>query len=671
MGALQARMYRDEKDRQVFMQHLLKDIRALELMMERGMIETSPMRIGAEQEMCFVDKHWRPALVIREVLDELDDDHFTTEYTRFNMEANMKPLVFEGNCLSQMERDLQALMDKAYQAAAKLDAKIVLTGILPTIRRRNLIEEERFLGMSNEALEKARRPLRYKYLTEALKKQRGSMFEFRISGMDELITKHASAVFEGCNTSFQVHYQTHPDDFLAAYNWAQAITGPVMAATTNSPLLFGKRLWRETRIALFQQSVDTRNSANLHRVTDPRVAFGTKWETGSIVDMYKENIARHRILLIADIEEDSLKILNEGGVPSLSALQIHNGCIYKWNRACYGVGGGKPHFRIENRILPAGPTIKDEIANAAFWLGLMKGMPDMYRNIHELMDFDHVKMNFNKAARLGLGASFTWIDEEGKRIFPSARKLILTILLPIAKAGLQKAKVDEQDIEEYLGIIEKRVSSQFTGGQWILDSYMKLAKEGTNDEALVATTAGMYKRQIAGKPVHEWEEDLAQMAEAGTWLNRYQHISQIMNTDLFTVTESDLIEFVSNIMSWRKIHHLPVENEKGELVGLISSANLVERFCSAGSESSEVLTAKDIMMTKPLTVTPETETGKALALMKANKVGCLPVVNNRKQNKLIGIVTDRDLINVSVHLFDELQQYYASGNNNETQETED
>ena len=222
-------------------------------------------------------------------------------------------------------------------------------------------------------------------------------------------------MLEACNASFQIHLQVAPDEFTRAYNAAQAYAGPILAAATNSPMLFGRRLWQETRIALFQQAVETRDPTMEHRETPERVNFGKRWLKGSPVDLFREDITHFKTLLVPpamDDSEDPLAMLERGQIPGLGALCLQNGTIWRWNRPCYGITAGKPHFRIENRLLPAGPSIPDQVANAVLWLGLMNHAVQRQEDFAELMDFESVKENFIAASRQGLKAQFSWIGGE-------------------------------------------------------------------------------------------------------------------------------------------------------------------------------------------------------------------------------------------------------------------
>lgn len=633
MGAEKVAVVKDSTFRLKATGHLLRDLKAMETMLERGMFETQVQRIGAEQELSLVGKDWRPSPVLMEILENVNDERFTTEFAKFNLEINLDPLIFTGDCFTQMERNLWRLLVKGEKVANLFDSHLIMVGIVPTLRR-NDINPDNITPLE-----------RYKNLLDGLHEMRGENFEFRIEGKDQWISRAEDSFLESSNTSFQVHYQLNPDDFVKTYNWALAVTGPQMATATNSPLLMGKRLWRETRIALFQQATDVRSPENHYRDMAPRVGFGSAWVKNSVLDLYRDNAARHKIILATTQEEDALQVLEEGGVPRLHALCVHNGTIYNWNRVCYGITDGKPHLRIENRILPSGPTILDEVANAAFWLGLLKGMPDEYANIPEKMDFDVARRNFLCAARLGLGANFYW---PGSKKQISAEELILKVLLPIAKDGLRKAQILESDSTRLLEIIEQRVKTGKTGSQWICSAFEKLSKHASKDAALVALTAGMSRRQQEGHPVHTW--NMPELDEAGSWKNKFWTIEQIMRTELFTVMEDEPVQLVANMMFWRNIRSVPVENSRGELTGLVSCKEVMVYYSNVYREGM-VTPVKDIMITKLVTVTPQTRTLDALNLMKEHNVGSLPVLQGKK---LAGLVTESDFVHIVGELLGEV-----------------
>ncbi len=616
-----------------FMQSLLNDLRALDIMLEKGMIESGVQRIGAEQELCLVDRFFRPAPLILDVLTALNDPDFTTELAKFNIEFNLDPVDFTGNCFSALETQLKENLAKLEAVARQFDAGIILTGILPTVRTIDL-DMENMTPMD-----------RYMALFERLRQMRGGPFEYHIRGNDELLIKQDYPSFEFCNTSFQVHFQIEPDNFVNAYNFSKLVSAPVLAVAVNSPLVLGKRLWQESRIALFQQAIDTRNISYHLRESYGRVSFAKEWIHESVTEIFQDDISRFRVMLCADIEENSLQVLADGGIPKLDALRIFNGTVYRWNRACYGISEGKPHLRIENRLLPSGPTVADEVANAAFWIGLMNGFDKSYYELPKKFDFDCIVQNFFKAARYGLDTQFEWLN--GKTILP--QELVKKELLPIAKAGLKKAKVNKADIDRYLQIIEARVTSRQTGAQWMLDSFNNLKERNSAEEAVVALAAGIIKRQKEGSPVHEW--DVVKVEEAGNWKNKYWHVGQIMSTDLFTVQGDDLLELAANMMFWKHVSQVLVEDQNGHLVGLVTAKMLLNHFINIQSEKRDAIAVSDVMIKNPVSVPPEMTTVDAIAIMNRQQIGCLPVV---KDDKLIGIVTERDFLKTSAQLLQEL-----------------
>ena len=446
MGEHQVKGSTESSELQIFMRQLIREVRALEMMLEGDVFETDTRRIGAEQELFLVDASHRPSCSAMEVLEEIDDPHFTTELAQFNLECNLDPVVLGETCLSQMHAQLDEMIEKARLAAARHGVHVLLTGILPTLEKSDLT-------MDNMA------PIpRYFVLAEAMQRLRGSDFSFHIKGRDELTVHHDSVMGESCNTSFQFHFQVTPSNFAKFYNAAQLASAPVMAASTNSPLLFGRRLWHETRIALFRQSVDTRHAKpSHHRNLQPRVSFGRSWVDKSVIEIFQEDIARFRLLMSCDTSEDPLEVLEAGGIPEFKALRLHSGTVYRWNRACYGISGnGQPHLRIENRILPSGPTTLDEMANGAFWIGLVKAFGDTYGDVRDHISFDAVRDNFLTTARQGLATDLHWM---GNRSLPAA-KLIVEELLPMAHQGLETLGVGAADRDRYLSVVGERVEPE-------------------------------------------------------------------------------------------------------------------------------------------------------------------------------------------------------------------
>ncbi|MCB0615815.1 MAG: CBS domain-containing protein, partial [Phaeodactylibacter sp.] len=521
MGEQKVSLVKDEAAMQHFVRNLLRDVQALEYMLENDWFESDITRIGAEQEMCIVHgKTYKPATIAMEALEQMKEYPWVeTELAKFNLETNLLPRVFEGDCLSQLEKENSGKLEKIRAKLKGLNADLILTGILPTLRKYDL-------EMDNLTPKQ-----RYYALMEALNRQLiGSAYELRITGIDELLVKHDSPLLEACNTSFQVHLQVAPANFVCMYNIAQALAAPVMAIAANSPIVFGKRLWHESRIALFQQSLDIRTTHDHMRERSPRVSFGNGWLDHSIMEIYKDDIARFRVLLSADVEEDALGMIADGKVPKLRALQVHNSTVYRWNRPCYGISeSGKPHLRIENRVLPSGPSVLDETANAAFWLGAMVGMYDHCKDIRKQLSWEDVRDNFSKAAKFGIDTNFNWFKD--RKVTPC--DLILEELLPLARKGLEKQKADSADIDRYLGVIEERAKKHMNGARWQLRAFTKLIKEVERDEAVTVLTASIVENQTQNKPVHTWK-----MPEAND-LPDYRPakllVDEFMMTDLFTV----------------------------------------------------------------------------------------------------------------------------------------
>lgn len=613
-----------------FVRALLDDVHALERILDEGLIESDVRRIGAEQEIFLVDRNFSPKAVVMPVLEALKGQPFTTELAQFNLEANLPPLVLGGDCLAEMERELIELNRNARRAAAENDAHIVLCGILPTLERSHL------------SLDWMTPNPRYHQLNRTMTELRGGSFQMRIKGLDEFQLTHDNVMLEACNTSFQVHFQVGAEEFAKLYNLAQAVTGPVLAVASNSPVLLGHRLWHETRVALFQQSLDMRSAAHIQRGTRQRVSFGERWVEKSVMEIYREDVARMRALIALPKGESPMAQLDRGEIPTLDALRLHNGTVYRWNRACYGVGGGKPHLRIENRVLPAGPTVRDQVANAAFFFGLMVALGNRYDDITDVMAFDDANSNFVAAARYGLSARMRWL--EGKSY--SADRLILDKLLPLAHAGLIERGIDNADADLYIGVLRKRTKSGRTGAQWALDSLAGMNEKTSRPlERMRALTHEMVRQQELDRPVHEWP--LATVSEDENERESYRTIGQFMTSDVFTVNPDDLVDLAASLMEWEHVRYVPVEDDTGRLVGLLSHRQLLKLTSGTPGEANAEAVA-DLMIREPITVTPETPTLDAIRIMDEHKIGCLPVV---KGDKLVGIVTEHDFMEISKRLF--------------------
>ncbi|MBK7408605.1 MAG: CBS domain-containing protein [Saprospirales bacterium] len=640
MGEQKVSLVEDQQQMERFVRYLLNDVKALEYMLENDWFESDITRIGAEQEMCLVfNKSQKPAPIAVEALEKMQDFNWVdTELARFNLEINLDPREFAGSCLRDMENETLGRLRQISERLDPFDASIILIGILPTLQKSDL-------EMHNLTPVK-----RYFALMEALNRQlKGSAYELHLNGIDELHLRHGSPLLEASNTSFQVHLQVAPSEFVKMYNIAQALAAPVLAMGANSPLVYGRRLWHESRIALFQQGIDTRTSHEHMREQNPRVSFGNGWLDQSIMEIYKEDIARFRVLLAADVEENSLETISRGEVPKLRALQVHNSTVYRWNRPCYGISpNGKPHLRIENRVLPAGPTVVDEVANAAFWLGTMVGMADNIGDIRDFLSFDDARDNFTKASKFGIDSNFTWFKD--RKV--TATELVAKELLPLARIGLEKKGIAQKDIDRYLGIIEERARLHTNGARWQLRAFTSLKKLVSRDEAVSGITSATLKNQKLEKPIHTWE--MPKLEDLDHYSPSKIRVEEFMETDLFTVQKDDIIELVAEMMDWRKIRYMPVEDAKGHLVGLITSRLLLRYYTHKDSPQCAGKTlVKEIMIEKPQTISPNATIIEAMKIMRENKLGCLPVVKN---GELMGIVTEMDYIRVAGRLIEQMEK---------------
>lgn len=639
MGTQLVKTFSDKEQRRIFIRSLLNDIRSLDHMLQNDWFESGITRFGSELEMVLIDnKTLKPRNIAMDVMNKMKKYNWVeTELAQFNLELNLTPREMTKNQFSLMEKEIQSRLRILDRELKKMDASYILTGILPTIQKYHLNQE-------NLTPRK-----RYAMLMEALKNLRlGKDFELKIFGIDELFVKHDSPFLEAANTSWQIHLQVEAAEYVKYYNIAQLLAAPSISVSANSPIVFGKRLWHESRIAMFEQALDTRATHEHMREQSTRVSFGKEWLDDSILDIYREDIARFKVLLSSEVEEDSWDLTQKGKVPKLESLLAHNSTIYRWNRPQYGISGnGKPHLRIENRVMPAGPTVPDQMANAVFWLGMMKGMTSETDDIRTKIDFSDLRDNFGRAARFGLEAEFTWL--KGKKV--NVIELIKKELLPLAKEGLKSCKVDSSDIDRYLGIIKERVQKKTNGAIWMLQSFAQLQKgNASRDETLSVLTHSIMKNQKTNTPIHKWKK--ANLAELVDYLPMELKVSEFMQTDVFTVENSDIVELVGELMDWRKIRYMPVEDSEGNLEGLVTSRLITRQLLKMLRDpKAEPVTVDEVMIKKPVTIKHDASIMEAMALMKKNKIGALPVVHKKA---LVGIITETDFLQITSSLLERL-----------------
>ncbi len=456
-------------------------------MLREARFDTDDPMTGLEVELNLIDGAGDPAMKNQEVLAAIASPEFQTELGQFNIEINVAPARLREGGLTTFEDSLRRSLNDAEVKAAESGAHQVMIGILPTLAEGH---------MGPESL--SQNP-RYKLLSEQILSARGEDITINISGRDRLSTTAESIVPEAACTSTQFHVQTAPDDFANYWNASQAIAGVQLALAANSPYLLGKELWRETRIPLFEQATDTRSHELKVQGVRPRVWFGERWIT-SVFDLFEENVRYFPALLPITDDEDPVAVLESGGAPTLPELRLHNGTIYRWNRPVYDIADGVPHLRVENRLLAAGPTVADTIANAAFYFGLVRHLAESERPLWSQMSFSAAEENFHVAAQHGIDAQIYWPGVGQVR----ATELVLRRLLPMAHEGLESWGVATEVRERLLGIIEQRCLLGTNGAEWFV-SRMRQRSDQEQFDALRATLLEYVERMHTNEPAHTWD----------------------------------------------------------------------------------------------------------------------------------------------------------------------
>jgi gamma-glutamyl:cysteine ligase YbdK (ATP-grasp superfamily) len=480
------------EDRRKYRDKVRRSLDVFARMLRERRFETDRTLVGQEIELNLVDELGVPSMRNAEVLDAIADPLWATEVGQFNLEINVPPRTLDGDALAGLEREVRADLNAADAKARSIGSYLVMIGILPTLTEDDVNEETM---SANE---------RYKVLNEQIFAARGEDMSIEIDGAEQLLTHADSITPEAACTSVQLHTQVSPDAFANYWNAAQAIAGAQVALAANSPFLFGKQLWHETRITLFEQATDTRPDELKEQGVRPRVWFGERWIT-SVFDLFEENLRYFPALLPICEAEDPLAVLDDGSIPLLAEMSLHNGTIYRWNRPVYGVVNGTPHLRVENRVLPAGPTIADVMANAAFYYGLVRSLAEAQRPIWTQMSFGTAAENLHEAARHGLDAQLYW---PGVGDTPAA-ELILRRLLPLARDGLARWGVSTAQADRLLGIVEQRCLTGQNGAAWQVATVAGLTGHGGVDrrEALRQMTLRYIEHMHSNEPVHTWPLD--------------------------------------------------------------------------------------------------------------------------------------------------------------------
>ena len=460
-----------EADFEEFRRRLAAETALLGAWLRDGMFTQDGGVGGYELEAWLVDAEARPAPINETFLDAVDSELVVPELATFNVELNAPPHPLEGDVLTRMHAELTDTWDRCTRIAAGLGARLATVGILPTVALADLT----LANMS---------PLkRYRALNDQIFRLRGGApIRLKIEGRDPLELKHDDVMLESAATSFQVHYKVGADEAAAFYNASKMLSAPMVALSANSPFLFGHGLWEETRVPLFQQAVSVGGSEQAGRVS-----FGQGYAHSSLIECFVTNRDTYPVLL---------PWLSGEAPERLSHLRLHNGTIWRWNRPLIGFDAqGAPHLRIEHRVIPAGPTLTDMIANAAFYFGAVNWLAgEIGRDAQARLPFVDARDNFYAAARQGLDVPVTWLDGTAGRV----RKLIRRVLLPKAADGLRQLGVAAADIDYWLGIIHARVESRRTGAWW---QRQWVQRHGADMQAL---TEAYLERQRSDEPVHTW-----------------------------------------------------------------------------------------------------------------------------------------------------------------------
>ena len=492
MGQQVAARTFSREDRQRYRHKVRACLDVFARMLSEARFHQERRSFGMEIELNLTDDAGEPALVNAAALEAIADPSFQTELGQFNVEINVAPRLLEDEVFSELEHDARASLNDAEERARTVGAHLMIIGILPTIGSQHLRAE---VFSANP---------RYALLNEQVFAARGEDLEISIAGVERLFIHADTIAPEAACTSVQLHQQVDPEAFARYWNAAQAIAGVQVAVAANSPFFCGKELWRETRIALFEQATDTRPEELKIQGVRPRVWFGERWIT-SIFDLFEENVRYFPSLLPVTDDEDPLETLERGDVPQLGELRLHNGTIYRWNRPIYDVVREQPHLRVENRVLPAGPTVVDIMANAAFYYGLIRMIAEDERPLWSQMSFSAAEENFHAGAREGIDARLYW---PGLGEVPAA-ELVVRRLLPLARQGLALWGVASSDADRLLEIIERRCVTLRNGAAWQSQVFHALYDEKGMDrgDALREMTRRYREHMHSNQPVHEWPID--------------------------------------------------------------------------------------------------------------------------------------------------------------------
>ena len=452
--------------------------------------------IGMELELNLVDEDMQPSLCNQGVIEHLDGEDFQTEIGAYNFELNHPVLSLAGSGLDELRQGLVTRLDAGEAAAKKAGARIAMIGTLPTVTT-ELLKDSSWITNEN----------RYKALSNAIVDARGELVHIDLADREYYDEEFGDIAPESTCTSMQLHLQVAPNRFAVAWNASQAIAGVQVALSANSPLFMGRKLWHESRIPVFTQSIDTRTPELVAQGVRPRVWFGERWIT-SVFDLFEENV-RYFPSVLPESREASGAPEKRGDAPVLHYLNLHNGTVWRWNRPIYSPGpdDSLAHVRVENRLLPAGPTVADMVADAAFYYGLVHYFVAQNRPVWSRLSFQDAERNFFSGARSGMYSRMAWPTVGHVDVAELARER----LIPAARKGLQMVGVDSALIDDTMHIMDERARTRQNGATWQLRTLNALKPRVTEPDsplrrlALVELMERYRENQASGQPVHTWK----------------------------------------------------------------------------------------------------------------------------------------------------------------------
>lgn len=482
-----------EQDYQDFQSRLLENLAGLKRLLNKPGFGEGPASIGAELELYLVDEQARPLPLNREVIARSGHKQLALELNRFNLEYNLTPVSAAGKPFSHLEEQMLFAIQLINEQLSHENGRALPIGILPTLKR------------SDFGLQAMTDETRFYALTKALQRLRGRMFCIRIEGESPISLRSHDVTLEGANSSMQVHFRVPPARFADTFNALQLITPIMVALGANSPFMLGHKLWHETRVPLFRQTIDGRSHEECERALPSRVDYGNGWVREGAYELFAEAVRLYEPILPIVGKEDVSSLVDQGKIPLLNELRLHTGTIWPWNRAVYDANDGG-HLRVEMRALPAGPTPCDMIANAAFALGVAKGLQDKMDEIIPAMPFATQASNFYLAAEKGLKADLMWPDlDKPGGLFKRNVTELAKEFIPIAQEGLRQLGVDANEVCHYLGIIQKRLDKNMSGAIWQRKEYQRQLKQVSENVALTNMVQRYMAFSAENIPVSEWD----------------------------------------------------------------------------------------------------------------------------------------------------------------------